>query len=379
MTHLFVTNDFPPKIGGIQTMLWELWRRLDPSSFVVLTTPHPEAAAFDAAQAFRIVRTSQRVLLPTPGLTRRIEALAAEIDADLVLLDPALPVGLVGPRLRGVPFGLVLHGAEITVPGRLPGASQILGSVLRHAALVVAAGGYPLAEAERAARRPLPSVLVPPGVDTERFAPLPAAGRAEARRRFGLPLDGRLVVSVSRLVPRKGMDVLIRAAALLAPGRPDLTVAIGGGGRDHDRLQRLIRSTGAPVRLLGRVSHDDLPALYGCGDLFAMLCRNRWRGLEQEGFGIVFVEAAAAGVPQVAGDSGGAAEAVVDGETGVVVRHPDDPVEVAAALARLLDDPDTCRRMAVAGRDRAVEAFSYDVLAGRLSDALAAWDGTSRG
>lgn len=379
MTHLFVTNDFPPKIGGIQTMLWELWRRLDPSSFVVLTTPHPEAAAFDAAQAFRIVRTSQRVLLPTPGLTHRIEALAAEIDADLVLLDPALPVGLVGPRLRGVPFGLVLHGAEITVPGRLPGASQILGSVLRHAALVVAAGGYPLAEAERAARRPLPSVLVPPGVDTERFVPLPTAGRAEARRRFGLPLDGRLVVSVSRLVPRKGMDVLIRAAALLAPSRPDLTVAIGGGGRDHDRLQRLIRSTGAPVRLLGRVSQDDLPALYGCGDLFAMLCRNRWRGLEQEGFGIVFVEAAAAGVPQVAGDSGGAAEAVVDGETGVVVRHPDDPVEVAAALARLLDDPDTCRRMAVAGRDRAVEAFSYDVLAGRLSDALAAWDGKSGG
>ncbi len=379
MTHLFVTNDFPPKIGGIQTMLWELWRRLDPTSFVVLTTPHPDAAAFDSDQAFRVVRTPQRVLLPTPGLRRRIEALAAEIDADLVVLDPALPVGLVGPHLRGLPYGLVLHGAEITVPGRLPGTSQALGRVLRQAAIVVAAGGYPLAEGEHAAGRALRSVVVPPGVDTERFMPLSADERIAARRHLGVPVDGRLVVSISRLVPRKGMDVLIRAAALLAPARPDLTVVIGGGGRDHDRLQRLISSTGAPVRLLGRVSHDDLPALYGCGDVFAMLCRNRWRGLEQEGFGIVFVEAAAAGVPQVAGDSGGAAEAVVDGETGVVVRHPDDPREVADALAGLLDDPDACARMGAAGRERAVAGFSYDVLAGRLRDALAEWEAQPRG
>ena len=378
MTHLFVTNDFPPKIGGIQTMLWELWRRLDPASFVVLTTPHPDAAGWDAEQAFRVVRTRDKVLLPTPGLTRRIDVLAAEIGADTVMLDPALPVGLVGPRLRNVPYGVVLHGAEVTVPGRLPVASLLLRRVLRGAGLVVAAGGYPLAEAERAAGRPLPSVLVPPGVDTDRFVPLTGPERVAVRARHGLPTEGRLVVSVSRLVPRKGMDVLIRAAALLAPSRPDLTVAIAGGGRDHDRLERLIRSTGAPVRLLGRISHDDLPGVYGCGDVFAMLCRNRWGGLEQEGFGIVFVEAAAAGVPQVAGDSGGAAEAVVDGETGLVVRRPDDPVEVADALARLLDDATARDRMGPAGRTRAVQEFSYDALANRLRAALAAWEAAPR-
>ncbi|MGH9274894.1 MAG: glycosyltransferase family 4 protein, partial [Acidimicrobiales bacterium] len=265
MTHLFVTNDFPPKIGGIQTMLWELWRRLDPSSFVVLTTPHPDALAWDAEQAFRVVRTKEKVLLPTPGLTRRIDALATEIGADTVMLDPALPVGLVGPRLRNAPYGVVLHGAEVTVPGRLPGSSRLLRRVLRGAGLIVAAGGYPLAEAERAAGRALPSVLVPPGVDTDRFVPLTATERIAVRARLGLPTEGRLVVSVSRLVPRKGMDVLIRAAALLAPSRPDLIVAIAGGGRDHDRLERLIRATGAPVRLLGRVTHEDLPGLYGCG------------------------------------------------------------------------------------------------------------------
>jgi phosphatidylinositol alpha-1,6-mannosyltransferase len=373
MTHLFVTNDFPPKVGGIQTMLWELWRRLDPASFVVLTTPHPEAAGWDARQPFRVVRTRERVLLPTPGLVRRIDALAAEVGAATVVLDPALPLGLVGPHLAR-PYAVVLHGAEITVPGRLPGSHALLRRVLRGASLVVAAGGYPLAEAERAAGRPLPSVLVPPGVDTERFVPLSAAERTATRVRLGLPVEGRLVVSLSRLVPRKGMDVLIEAAALLAPSRPDVTVLIGGGGRDRDRLARLITSSGAPARLLGRVSHEDLPALYGCADLYAMLCRNRWGGLEQEGFGIVFVEAAAAGVAQVAGDSGGAAEAVVDGVTGVVVRRPDDRRAVADALARLLDDPPARAAMGVAGRERAVAEFSYDGLAGRLGVALTGWE-----
>ena len=378
MTHLFVTNDFPPKIGGIQTMLWELWRRLDPASFAVLTTAHPDAAAWDAAQPFRVERTSSSVLLPTPGLVRRIDTLADETGADLVVLDPALPVGLVGPRLRH-PYAVVLHGAEVTVPGRLPGVNRLLRHVLVNASLVVAAGGYPLAEGERAARRTLPNVVVPPGVDTDRFRPLDPDERAAARARFGLPVDGRLVVSLSRLVPRKGMDTLIRAAALLAPDRPDLTVAIGGSGRDSARLGRLITSLGAPARLLGRVSHDDLPLLYGCADAYAMLCRNRWGGLEQEGFGIVFLEAAATGVPQVAGDSGGAAEAVVDGETGIVVRDPSDPQRAADALARVLDDADLRTRMGISGRARAVAGYGYDDLARRLGATLATVEEQARG
>lgn len=378
MTHLFVTNDFPPKIGGIQSMLWELWRRLDPATFTVLTTPHPEAAGWDEAQPFRVVRAPDRVLLPTPGLARRVDALAAEVGADVVLLDPALPLGLLGRRLSR-PYGIVVHGAEVTVPGRLPVSAQLLARVLRGAGLVVSAGGYPLAEADRAAGRALPHVLVPPGVDVDRFAPLDDAARAAARRRFGLPVDGPLVVSVSRLVPRKGMDVLIDAAARLARDHPGLTVAIGGDGRDRARLERRIASRGAPVRLLGRVAHDDLPALYGCGDAFAMLCRNRWAGLEQEGFGIVFLEAAAAGVPQVAGDSGGAAEAVVDGTTGFVVDRPGDPVAVAAALHRLLAHPEQAREMGAAARARAVQDFAYDVLADRLGAALATWEHDARG
>jgi phosphatidylinositol alpha-1,6-mannosyltransferase len=166
------------------------------------------------------------------------------------------------------------------------------------------------------------------------------------------------------------MDVLIRAAAELRRSRPDVVVAIGGSGRDRARLERLAGRTRAPVHFLGRVPDADLPALYGCADVFAMLCRSRWAGLEQEGFGIVFLEAAAAGVAQVAGDSGGAAEAVVDGRTGVVVRRPRDVASVAAALGGLLDDPDRCSAFGRAARERALAEFSYDVLARRLETAL---------
>lgn len=372
MSHLFVTNDFPPKIGGIQSYLWELWRRLDPDSFTVLTTPDEGAAAWDAEQPFRVVRTPEKVLWPRPSLAGRIDALAAEQGASLVVLDPALPVGMVGPRLQR-PYGVVLHGAEVTVPGRLPVTRSLLGRVLRGASEVIAAGGYPAAEALRAAGRDLPVTVVPPGVDPERFVPLETEGRAKARALFDLPAEGRVVVSVSRLVPRKGMDVLIEAAARLAPERPDLVVAIGGAGRDRARLDRLVARSGAPVRMLGRVPDGDLPALYGCADVAAMLCRTRWAGLEQEGFGVVFLEAAACGVPQVAGASGGAAEAVADGETGLVVARPSDPGAVAAALASLLDDADRRRALGRAARARAVADFSYDVLAGRLAEVLGRW------
>jgi phosphatidyl-myo-inositol dimannoside synthase len=371
MKHLLVTNDFPPKVGGIQSYLWELWRRLPPDTFSVLTTPYDGAAAWDAEQPFAVERTREPVLLPNPVLSRHIDRTATRTGAGLVVLDPALPLGFVGPYLRH-PYAVVLHGAEVTVPGRIPGSRQLLGHVLRGARHVIAAGGYPSAEGDHAAGRSLPTTVVPPGVDVERFHPLDGAERAAARRRFGLDEDARVVLSVSRLVPRKGFDTAIRAAALLASDRPDVVLAVCGGGRDEKRLRRLAGELGAPVRFLGRVADDDLPALYGCADVFAMLCRNRWGGLEQEGFGIVFVEAAAAGVPQVAGDSGGAAEAVADGETGIVVRRPEDAAEVATALASLLDDPGRRAAMGVEARRRAVAEFTYDALAARLGRALAA-------
>src|SRR5581483_10343505 len=201
------------------------------------------------------------------------------------------------------------------------------------------------------------------------------AGAREATRvRLGLPASGPLVVCASRLVPRKGFDVVIEAATRLLPHRPGLTIAIAGAGRDRSRLRVVAGRHAVPVRFLGRVSDADLAALDGVADVFAMVCRDRWAGLEQEGFGIVFLEAAACGVPQVAGASGGAAEAVEDGVTGLVVGDPRDPDAVAAALATLLDDPALRARMGEAARRRAVDEYSWDLLAERLSSALRRWE-----
>jgi phosphatidyl-myo-inositol dimannoside synthase len=373
VTHLLVTNDFPPKVGGIQSFLWELWRRLPPERVVVATASYPGDHEFDARQPFRIERLPAKVLLPVPSVLRRVRALAEETGAGLVVVDPALPLGLLAPRL-GRRYGLVLHGAEVTVPARLPGTAAALRHLLRQAAVLVAGGRYVAAEARRLAGDDLQIAQVPPGVDTERFRPSSPDERRRARAAAGLPTDGRMVLALSRLVPRKGFDVVIAAAALLAPSRPDLVVAVAGGGRDRARLERLARAAGAPVRFLGRVAEDDLPALMAAADVLAVPCRSRWGGLEQEGFGIVFLEAAACGVPAVAGRSGGAAEAVADGETGAVVDRPDDPLAVADALGRLLDDPELRVAQGRAARRRAEQQFHYDLLAAVLDRALAPFE-----
>ena len=402
MRHILLTNDFPPKVGGIQSYLWELWRRLPPEDFVVYTAAYSGSQWWDAEQPFRVVRSRQPVLLPEPQLARRVKALASAWGADAVVIDPALPLALVGPHL-GLPYGVVLHGAEVTVPGRLPASRHLMARALSQSSLLIAAGGYPELEARRAMGQlgtaPAavgagaepggdgpglwpPAVRIPPGVDTERFRPLAHIDRVAARAHFGLPRSGPLVVSVSRLVPRKGMDTLIEAASMLADSVPGLSVAIAGAGRDRHRLERLAASARVPVKFLGKVPDGDLPRFYGSADVFALCCRSRWWGLEQEGFGIVLVEAAACGVPCVTVDSGGAGEAVVDAETGLVVPAPrrtgalrpsdrsGQGASVAAALATLLQAPEEAERMGAAGRKRTEEELSYDVLAGRLEASL---------
>jgi phosphatidylinositol alpha-1,6-mannosyltransferase len=277
-------------------------------------------------------------------------------------------LGSVGPRLRAAPYVIVAHGAEVTVYGRIPGTSARGRRVLRGAAGIVAAGEYPAHVAAGVAGRELATLQLPPGVDPQRFRPLDGAARRATRVRFGLDPDAPLVLGLSRLVPRKGFDVLIEAVA----GLDGVELAIAGSGRDHDRLTKLATRLGTRAHLLGRVTDENLPALYASADAFAMLCRDRWGGLEAEGFGIVFLEAAACGVPAVAGRSGGAHEAVVDGETGYVV-EPRDVVAVRGSLERLLGDDALRARMGAAARERVERDFAYDALAARLAP-LAAGD-----
>ncbi len=357
MPSLLVTNDFPPKLGGIQSYLYELWRRLPGEETTVLTTPHRGAPEWDAQQGFRVERTRDPVLLPRPGLARDIDALAREVGADLIFLDPMLPLGLVAPKLRSAPVVVIAHGAEITVPARLPGSRALARRVLHASAGIVAAGSYPAGEARRVAGPGLRGLIVPPGVDVARFTSEPEVGEP-ARAADARPL----VLGLSRLVPRKGFDVLLEATAPL-----DCDVLIGGAGRDRARLVRIGATLGFGDRLrfAGRVPDAELPALYRSASVFAMLCRDRWGGLEAEGFGIVFLEAAACGVPAVAGRSGGAHEAVLNGRTGFVV-PPRDVDAVRAAIAGLLDDPDRRHALGAAARERAVADFAYEHLVTRL-------------
>lgn len=374
--HLLVTNDYPPKTGGIQVYLRELWRRLEPERAVVLTaTSDSNAKSFDASSEVLVERIRSKTLFfPSWHAKRAIEAAIARHQPDLVLLDPAWPLGLLGPRLS-VPYGVVVHGAEVTVPGRIPMIASSLRYVLKRAAVVICAGSYPESEVRRITAEYAPPIItVTPGVDTERFKPLDPSRREEVRQSFGLDEHAFLVSSYSRLVPRKGMDTLITAAAQLKAKYPELRVAIGGSGRDEKRLRTLAKRLGAPVTFLGRVPDDDLSEWLGASDLMVMDCRSRWLGLEQEGFGIVFVEAAAAGVAQIAGRSGGSHEAVQNGVTGFVVADSRSADLLAKAIRALMVDDDRRLAFGRAARSTAVERFDWNTLAARLSVELAPFD-----
>jgi phosphatidylinositol alpha-1,6-mannosyltransferase len=378
--HLLVTNDYPPKTGGIQVYLHELWRRMESGRAVVLTaSSHEDAAAFDASSEIVVERVSTSTLfLPTWRAYRAIEAAIERHQPELVLIDPAWPLGLLGPRLSR-PYGVILHGAEVTIPSRIPLIASSLRYVLSHARVAICAGSFPEEEARRCAADALcPVVQIPPGVDTSRFVPVDDVRRRAVREQMGFQDDELLVASYSRLVPRKGMDTLIRASAKLRTDYPALRVAIGGAGRDRARLQRLAAKLKAPVTFLGRVDDELLPSWLAASDLMVMDCRSRWFGLEQEGFGIVFVEAAACGVAQIAGRSGGSHDAVSDGETGIVLEHPRSVADLASAMSSLIDDAERRARYGLVARDAAAREFSWDRLAQALANGLEPFDGVER-
>jgi phosphatidyl-myo-inositol dimannoside synthase len=366
MKHLLVTNDFPPKVGGIQAQLWELWRRLTPEDVTVLTTPYEGDSEFDRQQAFRVVRTKQKWLLPTAGLVRQINELAEEVGAELVVLDPALPLGLVGPKLNR-PYVVFAHGAEFVIPARLPVLRTLLAKVVNGAVAMVGSGNYVSQAMKNVASSPDKEVcVVPPGVDVTRFVPLDEAKRREVRKKWGIGDDEVFVFGVSRLVPRKGFDRLIKGAANLSGVR----CLIAGKGRQGKQLQKLIDKTVSPTRLLGRVADEDLVELHGAADIFVMPCHDRWFGLEQEGFGIVFIEASSTATPVIGGVSGGSVEAITHGATGLVVAAPVTSAAIGAAIKELAASKEQRGRLGAAGRARMEAEFDYEVLSRRLGDFL---------
>jgi phosphatidyl-myo-inositol dimannoside synthase len=374
--HLLVTNDYPPKTGGIQVYLHELWRRLESGRAVVLTaSSHEGAEAFDEASEVVVERVATSTLFfPSWRAYRAIEAAIARHQPELVLLDPAWPLGLLGPRLSR-PYGVILHGAEVTIPSRIPVVASSLRYVLRRATVAICAGPFPEREARRNAAESLCRVIqIPPGADTFRFRPLSLGDRHAVRESLGRNDDEFLIASWSRLVPRKGFDTLIRASAQLREEFPHLRVILGGEGRDRARLERLAKKLGAPVTFLGHVNDAQQPQWIAACDLMVMDCRSRWFGLEQEGFGIVFIEAAACALAQVAGRSGGSHDAVRDRDTGIVVDNPRSVSDLARAIASLVRDDLERARLARRALEVARFDFSWDQLASELSRQLEPFD-----
>lgn len=361
---ILVSNDFPPKVGGIQNYLYELWSRLPLSNTRVITTKYKGAGEFDNRQTFDIERYS-KILWPTPKLAHHVNAVVRELKSNVVLIDPLLPTGLLTSRIENAAKILIIHGAEVTVPGRIYPTRQLIKKAARDCDLVISAGNYAARELVRSLGQPINLVRIPPGVDTKTFSPPTREQKLNARQQLCSELNidesSRIILSTSRIVPRKGFDVGISSLADL---EKDIHLVIIGKGRDQKRLVALAEKRGVRdrVHFLGSVSLTKLVATYHAADLFMMLCRDRWASLEAEGFGIVFLEAAACGLPVIAGRSGGSAEAILHGRSGYVV-DPESVSEIRDRIRSILDDENTREAFGREGRAFVERDHSYDYLA----------------
>ncbi len=381
---LIVTNDFPPRQGGIQSFVHELALRLDPDRLTVYAPKWDGDAAFDAAQPFEVVRHPTSLMIGGPGVRRRAAELARSRKAEVVIFGASAPLGLITPVLRkaGVRRAIAItHGHEAGWAA-LPVARQLLRQIGERTDVMTYLGEY--------FRVRVAGVLTPqaaarmarlhPGVDAGVFHADPEARRV-IRDRYGLA-DRPVVVCVSRLVARKGQDTLLRAWPEVIRKIPDAALLIVGGGSYAPALHRLAQRLDLPISVpaTGQVPRDagrrsvyftgpvpqaELPAHYAAGDIFSMPCRTRRGGLDVEGLGIVYLEASATGLPVVGGDSGGAPDAILPGETGYVVGGRDVQA-LSDRLIAILEDPADAKAMGEKGRAWVERDWNWDVIASRL-------------
>jgi phosphatidylinositol alpha-1,6-mannosyltransferase len=371
---LLVTNDFPPRRGGIQSYLEQFATRLAAAGehqLVVYAPAWKGAEDYDRAAPFPVVRHPGTLMLPEPGVDRRMRALIREHDIETVWFGAAAPLALLAPRARDAGAQRVLactHGHEVgwsMLPGaraalrRIGNGTDVITYISRYTRGRFASAFGPRARLEH----------LPPGVDIDRFEP-DSVSRAELRARYRLG-QRPVVVCISRLVPRKGQDMLIKAWPDIRRRVDGAALVIVGGGPYADTLHRLAAEAGvdSDVVFTGGVPGAELPGHYAMADVFAMPCRTRGGGLDVEGLGIVFLEASATGIPVVAGDSGGAPETVRDGETGRVVDGRSH-AQIVEVISDLLADPVAARRMGQAGRDWIRRDWNWDSHTARLGELL---------
>ena len=371
---LIVSNDFPPRRGGIQSFVHALASRMPAGSAVVYAPRWEGAAEFDARQPFPVIRHPTSLMLPVPSVARRATRILAEHGCDTVLFGAAAPLGLLAPSLRRAGAGRIVaitHGHEAGWAA-LPGARSLLRRIGDETDVVTYLGEYFRVRLARAlsAQAAARMVRLAPGVDNASFRP--GAGGDAVRERLGLG-QRPVVVCVSRMVPRKGQDTLIRAwPQVLAAARGGPALLLVGDGPYRAKLGRLAQRPGVADSVVstGPVPAADLPAYYDAGDVFAMPCRTRRGGLDVEGLGIVYLEASASGLPVVGGDSGGAPDAILPGETGYVVPGR-DVAAVTDRITGLLADPAGARAMGEKGAAWVDREWRWELVADRLMAILA--------
>lgn len=373
---LFVTNDFGPRAGGIESFIMGLVERLPKDSVTVFTSSQGDTSSYDTKwrqdYGVDVIRDRSKMLLPTPRVARTLKKIAQEREFATACFGAAAPLGLLASVLRKAGITRIIsltHGHEVWWAKVFPFSLAIrrIGNTVdvltylgeftrRNISLALS----PKAQAEM--------VRIAPGIDISHFSP--EAGPSQLRNDLGLS-NKSVIVSVGRLVPRKGQDRLIEALPIIRKSIPNVHLLLVGEGSYRKTLEKLVvqKQVKDLVTFVGRVSYAQLPAYFRCGDIFAMPSRSRMAGLEVEGLGIVYLEASGCGLPVIAGNSGGAPDAVVDGVTGIVVDGTNIN-DIAAAIVRVLSDPAKMKAMGTVGNEWVASGWSWEIWASKFARLL---------
>ena len=372
---LFVTNDFGPRAGGIESFIIGLVQHANLSPITVYTSSQGDTREYDESwqsdYGVKVIRDPAKILLPTPRVSRSITRVIKELETEVVVFGAAAPLAIMSAACRRAGAKKIIaltHGHEVWWSKVFP-----FTLIMRRIGSTTDALTYLGEFTRRAISRSLTSraasamVKIAPGIDTEHFSPVDST---ELKTSMGLS-GKRVIVSVGRLVHRKGQDKLIESMPSIIQEIPNAHLLLVGEGPYRKHLMELVRKHHLEdfVTFIGRIQFAQLPSYICCGEIFAMPSRSRFAGLEVEGLGIVYLEASACGLPVIAGASGGAPDAVIDGVTGVVVDGLDTEA-IAKEAVKLLNNPTLAREMGVAGREWVEEKWRWQIWADEFAKLL---------
>ncbi len=360
-----ITNDLGPRAGGIESFVLGLLERVEANSVVIFTSSQAKSTEFDQ-QLFEkygaiVIRDRSKILLPTPRITRKAVQIMNQYQVTTIWFGAAAPLALMAKRLRkagATNIVALTHGHEVWW-AKIPLFKGAITKISKNVDLLTYLGEFTKNAMLPAIKDQSKLVKIAPGIDIDHFAP--GAIDKDLIEKYKLQ-DRRVIVSVGRLVHRKGQDKLIEAMPDILKSFPDAVLLLVGEGPIKSMLDKSIRHHGLEHNVIftGRVQFADLPKYIQLGEVFAMPSRDRFFGLEVEGLGIVYLEASACGVPVIVGKSGGAPDAVLENKTGLIVDGT-NPAEIADAVCKLLKDQELAKQMGRSGREWVLENWQWKI------------------